>query len=153
MVWNQKFTRGRKNRKSTNTENKHHAAKKTTGQKWNQRWNHKIPQGKWKWKHDLSKYIGDSKSSSESDTYSNIGLPQEIRKISNNLTYHLKKLEEESPKSAEAKKKKKVNMRKEIKKKVNMRKEIKLRLKNNRVSQWNKEMACFFKRFLKMINL
>ena len=36
-----------------------------------------------------------SKSSSKREVYNNTGLPQETRKISNNLTLHLKQLEKE----------------------------------------------------------
>ena len=52
------------------------------------------------------KSIGSSKSSSKREVYSNTGLPQETRKISSNLSYHLKELEkeEQSPKSAERRK-------------------------------------------------
>ena len=32
---------------------------------------------------------------------------------------------------------------------LNIRKEIKLRLNNNRMSPWNKEMGCFFKKTFK----
>ena len=39
--------------------------------------------------------LGCSKSSSRREVYSNISLPQETRKISNDLTLHLKELEEE----------------------------------------------------------
>ena len=49
----------------------------------------KIPRKKWQWKHDDPKPMGCSKSSSKREVYSNMILPQEIRKISNkqpNLT-------------------------------------------------------------------
>ena len=39
--------------------------------------------------------MGCSKSSSKREFYSNTSLPQETRKISNNLTLHLKQLEKE----------------------------------------------------------
>ena len=45
-------------------------------------------------KYDMPKYMGYSKSSSEREVHSNTGLPQET-KISNNLTVHLKELEEQ----------------------------------------------------------
>ena len=52
--------------------------------------------------------MGRSKSSAKREVYSNIILPQERRKISNNLTLHLKQLEKEQqkkpPKLAEGKK-------------------------------------------------
>ena len=49
-----------------------------------------------------------SKSGSKREVHSNTGLPQETRKISNNLTLHLKKLEKEEQT------KPKVSRRKEI---------------------------------------
>ena len=52
--------------------------------------------------------MGCSKSSSKREVYSYTGLPQETRKISNNLTLHLKKLEKEEQT------KPKVSRRKEI---------------------------------------
>ena len=39
--------------------------------------------------------MGYSKSSSKREVYSNTILPQETRKTSNNLTFHLKQLEKE----------------------------------------------------------
>ena len=50
--------------------------------------------------------MGQSKSNSNREVYSNTSLPQETRKISNNLTLHLKELEKE--------KNHKINKRKEI---------------------------------------
>ena len=52
--------------------------------------------------------MGHSKSSSKREIYSNTNLPQETRKISNNLTLHLKQLEKEEQT------KPKVSRRKEI---------------------------------------
>ena len=43
----------------------------------------KIPGDKWKWKHNDPKSMGCSKSSSKREIYSDTGLPQETRKISN----------------------------------------------------------------------
>ena len=40
-----------------------------------------------------------NKSISKQEVYSDTGLPQETRKISNNLTYHLKELEKEKAQS------------------------------------------------------
>ena len=54
--------------------------------------------------------MGCSKSSPKKEIHSDIGLPQEIRKISTNLTYHLKELEKEEQK----RKKLKISRRKEI---------------------------------------
>ena len=54
------------------------------------------------------KIYGMQQNSSKREVHSDMGLPQEIRKISNNLTYHLKELEKEQTKP-------KVSRRKEIK--------------------------------------
>ena len=43
----------------------------------------KNSRNKWQWKHDNSKPIGCSESSSKRDIYSNTILPQETRKTSN----------------------------------------------------------------------
>ena len=50
--------------------------------------NKKISRNNWQWKHDNSKPMGCSKSSSNREVYSNIILSQESRKISKqpNLT-------------------------------------------------------------------
>ena len=56
-----------------------------------------------------------SKSCSKRDVYSNTILPQEIRKISNNLTLHLKQLDKKQTKPF------KVSRRKEI---IKIREEI-----------------------------
>ena len=53
------------------------------------RGNQKIPRNKWQWKHNGTKPMGCSKSSSKREVYSNTILRQETRKISNkqsNLT-------------------------------------------------------------------
>ena len=53
------------------------------------RGNQKIPRDKWQWKHDDSKPMGCSKSSSKREVYSYTSLPKETRKISSkqsNLT-------------------------------------------------------------------
>ena len=63
-------------------ETKQHALKKPMGQKWNQRRNQKIPVDKQKWKHNLTKSMRCSKSSSKR-VHSNTGLPQKTRKILN----------------------------------------------------------------------
>ena len=74
-----------------------------------------------------SKIYGCSKSNSKREVYSNTGLPQEIRKTSNNLTSHLKELEKEEQI------KPKVSKRKEI---IKIREEInKIEIKNNRKVQ------------------
>ena len=70
-------------------EVKQYTTKQPRDHWWNQRGNHKIPRNKWQWKHNHSKPMGYSKSSSKREVYSNTILPQETRKISNkqpNLT-------------------------------------------------------------------
>ena len=58
-----------------------------------------------------------SKSSSKSEVYSNSISPQETRKISNNLTYHLKKSEKgEQTKPKVSRKKEIIKIREEINK-------------------------------------
>ena len=49
----------------------------------NQRGNQKTPRDRWKQKHDNPKPMGHGKSSSKREVYSDTGLPQETRKISN----------------------------------------------------------------------
>lgn len=79
---------------------------------------------KQKQKHNDLKSLGHTKSSSKSKVYSNTGLPQESRKISNNLTSHLKKLEKEEQRNP------KVSRRKEI---INIRAKInEIETKNDR---------------------
>ena len=63
------------------------------GQPRNQRGNKKIHGDRWQWKHNGLKSLGCSKSYSKREVYSSIGLHQQARKISNNLTLHLKNLE------------------------------------------------------------
>ena len=94
--------------------------KNPMGQWWNQRGNQKIPRDKWKQKHNFLKSMGRNKSSSKREVHSNTDIPQEIRKITNNLIYHKKELEKK------VQTKPKVNRRKEITKVKN---EIKQRLK------------------------
>ena len=42
--------------------------------------------------------MGCNKNNSKREVHGNRGLPQEGRKLSNNLTYHLKELEQTKPK-------------------------------------------------------
>ena len=68
--------------------------------------NKKISRNNWQWKHDNSKPMGCSKSSSKREVYSNTVLPQEKHGI-DNLTLQLKQLEKEeqkTPKLVEGKK-------------------------------------------------
>ena len=66
-----------------------HETKKLMGQWRNQRGNQKIPQDKWKWQHNFPKPMECSKNNFKRDVYRDTGLPQEVRKISNTLTYYL----------------------------------------------------------------
>ena len=54
-----------------------------------------------------------SKSTSKRQVYSNAVLPREIRKISNNLTLHVKQLEKEQTKSKDIKRKEAIKIRTE----------------------------------------
>ena len=76
-------------------EAKQYATKQPMDHWRNQRGNQKIPRDKWKWKHNDPKTMGCSKISSKREVYSNTIVSQETRKISNNLTLHLKQLEKE----------------------------------------------------------
>ena len=64
-------------------EIKQHVPKKLTGYWRNQKGNQKLSRNKWQWKHDNSKPMGCSKSSSKREAYSNTILPQETRKTLN----------------------------------------------------------------------
>ena len=68
----------------------------------------KNSRNKWQWKHDNSKPMGCSKSSSERKVYSNTILSQETEHRVDNLNLHLKQLEKEEQKNP------KVSRRKEI---------------------------------------
>ena len=96
-------------------EIKQHISKLATGYRRNQSGNKKISRNKWQWKHNNSKPIGCSKSSSKREVYSNTILPQETRKTLNiqpNFTHKT------TGKTATTKKKK------EKKTKISRRKEI-----------------------------
>ena len=73
-----------------------------------------MPQGKWKGMHGHPKLMGCSKSSSKREVYSSIILHHESRKISDNLTLHLKILEKEWTKPEVTIKKEIINIREEI---------------------------------------
>ena len=64
-------------------EAKQYATKQPMNHWRNQRGNQKLPRDKWKWKHDDPRPMGCRKSSSKREIYSDTGLPQETRKISN----------------------------------------------------------------------
>ena len=64
-------------------EIKQHIYKYPTGYWRNQKGNQKISRNKWQWKHDNSKFMGCSRTSSKREVYSNTILPQETRKTLN----------------------------------------------------------------------
>ena len=86
--------------------------------------------------------MGCSKSSSKREICSNTILPQETRKISNNLTLHLKQVEKE-----ERKKNPKVSRRKEI---IKIRSEIKDKEMKETVAKINKTKSWFFEKINKI---
>ena len=79
--------------------------------------------------------MGCSKSCSKREVYSNTSLPQETRKISNNLTVHLKKLEKEEQT------KPKVSRRKEI---IKIRAEINEIETRKTIAKISKTKSWFF---------
>ena len=87
--------------------------------------------------------MGCNESSSKREVYSNTILPQETRKISNNLTLHLKQLEKEQTKP-------KVSRRKEI---INIRAEINKTVMKKVIEKINKTKSWFLEKLNKMINL
>ena len=92
MLWDKKSTTT-KICKKTHTHT-HTQAKQTTNGHWRtQKRNLKISGHKWK--NNNPKSMGCGKSSFKRVVYSNTSLPQETRKISSNLTSHLKELEKE----------------------------------------------------------
>lgn len=76
--------------KAQTAEAKRNAIKKAISQWRNQEGSLKLHQGKVKMEAQLSNSMGCSKSGSKREVYSNTGLPSRTKKISNNLTYHLK---------------------------------------------------------------
>ena len=89
----------------------------------NERGNQEISGDKWQQKHDNPKPMGCSKISSMKEVY-NIVLPQETRKISNNLTLYLKQLEKEQTKPQVSRRNHKDQSRNKYK-------------ENHRKEQWN----------------
>ena len=85
--------------------------------------------------------MGCRKSSSKRKVYSNTILPQETRKISNNLTLHLKQLEKEEQKNP------KVSRRKEI---IKIRSEINEKEMKETIAKINKTKSCFFEKINEM---
>ena len=89
-------------------ERKQHVSKQPTAYWRNQKWNQKVSRNKWQWKHDNSKPMGCSKSSSKGEF---IAIQSYLKKQEkhwiDHLTLHLKQLEKEEqnpPKLAEGKK-------------------------------------------------
>ena len=87
-----------------------------------------------------SKTYGCSKSSSKREVYSNRSLPQETRKISNNLILHLKELQKEEQTKPE------VSRRKEI---IKIRAEIIEMETKKTVTKINKAKSWFFEKINK----
>ena len=85
--------------------------------------------------------MGRSKSSSKREVHSNSSSPQVTRKISNNLTLHLKQLRKEE------KIKPKVTRRKEI---IKIRAEINEIGTKKTIAKINKSKSCFFEKITKI---
>ena len=85
--------------------------------------------------------MGCSKSGSKREVYSNTILPQETRKISNNLTLHLKDLEKEEQT------KPKVSRRKEI---IKIRADINEIETKKTIAKINKTKSWFFEKINKI---
>ena len=85
--------------------------------------------------------MGHCKSSAKGKVHSNTDIPQEIRKKSNNLTLHLKKLEKEEMKNP------RVSRRKEI---LKIRAEINAKETKGTIAKINKAKSWFFERINKI---
>ena len=85
--------------------------------------------------------MGCSKSNTKREVYSNTILPQETRKISNNLSLHLKQLEKEEQKSPKA------SRRKEI---IKIRSERNEKEMKETVAKINKTKSWFFEKINKI---
>ena len=83
--------------------------------------------------------MGCRKNSSKREVYSNTSLPQETRKISNNLNLHLKELEKEQTKP-------KVSRRKEI---IKIRAEIN-EIETKKIEKINETKSWFFAKINKI---
>ena len=96
-----------------------------------------------KLKHNNSKPVGHCKSSAKGKVHSNTGIPQENKTKSqiNNLTLHLKQLEEEEMKSP------RVSRRKEI---LKIRAEINAKETKETIARINKAKSWFFERINKI---
>ena len=76
--------------------------------------------------------MGCTKSSFKREVYSHTSLPQETRKISNNLTLHLKELGKEQTKPKESRRKEIIKIRAEINE-IETKKTI---AKINKIKSW-----------------
>ena len=81
--------------------------------------------------------MGCSKSSSKREVYSNTILPQETRKISNNLTLHIKQLEKEEQKTPKGSRSTEI---------VKVRSEINERETKETIAKINKTKSWFFEK-------
>ena len=86
--------------------------------------------------------MGCNKSSSKREVYSNTILPQETRKISDNLNLHLKQLEKEKEK-----KKNKISRRKEV---IKIWAEINEKEMKEAIVKINKTKSWFFEKINKI---
>ena len=77
--------------------------------------------------------MGCSKSSSKREVYSNTILPQERRKISNNLTLHLKPLEKEEQQNPKVRRRKEII---KIRSEINEKEMKETRAKINKTKSW-----------------
>ena len=97
----------------------------------------KKSRNKWQWKHDNSKPVGCSKSSSKREIYSNTILSQETRKHRiDSLSLHLKQLEKED-------KKPQISRRKEI---IKIWAEINEKEMKETIVKINKTKSWFFEK-------
>ena len=64
-------------------ENEQHGTKQLLGQQRNQRRKQKFSEDKWKWKYHIPNSVGCIKSDTKREVYSNTGIYQDTRKISN----------------------------------------------------------------------
>ena len=118
---------------------KQHVSKQPIGYWRNQKGNQKISRNKWQWKHDNSKPIECSKSSSRGKF---IAIQSYLKKQEkyriDNLTLHLKQLEKEEPK-----KHTKISRRKEI---IKIQAEVNEKEKKEAIVKINKTKAGSLKR-------
>ena len=85
--------------------------------------------------------MGHCKTSAKGEVHSNTGIPQEIRKKSNNLSLHLKQLENEEMKNP------RVSRRKDI---LKIRAEINAKGTEETIAKISKAKSWFFERINKI---